>query len=431
MLLGIWGVFRDVRALRETALDKEISTIRSHAIRTVSRIERSFEQEGNTLDLTSIRGDAWIRRFWEHVVPREDRRSYAAIVARDGTVVMHSDRRIEAAALSGDGLTSTQQPNDAMLAVVNNPLANGHSAYDVRLPIEIGSILLGHYHAGIDMDWFEQQSRHRRSQIIRRWSIVIAGITLVVLMAAASLYYLTSRAAGLQSAADMIQMQRVTELGQMAVGLAHEIRNPLHALRLNLHALRRLQRSDVDALNSTEMEKIVDESNSEIARLDRLVSELLGFAKPEEAHDEVVDIVSELRTLLSFLTQEMQANNIELNLASQLDSALIRMDSARFRQVGLNLLSNAKEAIDEEGHINVQVVRHEDRVVVEVRDDGHGIEAEDSSQIFDPFFTTKEDGSGLGLSLVKRFVEEADGHVTCERLRRGTAFRLTFPAAAN
>jgi signal transduction histidine kinase len=308
-------------------------------------------------------------------------------------------------------------------------LTGGRRAYDICVPIKVGRHTVGRYHAGFDVDWFEGEAAAARHQIALRWTIVIGGITVVVLLAAASLYYLAYRSAVLGNMADMVQLQRVTELGQVAAGLAHEIRNPLHAIRLNLHALGRMQNGRC-RLSAEEVKTIVGESNEEIARLDRLIEELLGFAKPEKARDEDIDVVSELQGILGFVTQEMQSSGVEVAAELPVDRAVVHLDPARLRQVMLNLLMNAKDATGEGGRIDVDLVRRDDRFEIRVSDDGPGIADDDRRHIFDPFYTTKQGGSGLGLALAKRLVEEARGRIDCRSGRSGTTFCVSLPAAA-
>jgi signal transduction histidine kinase len=319
---------------------------------------------------------------------------------------------------------------DDVVETHSQALTDGRRAYDIRTSIFVGGNKVGEYHAGFDVDWFEEHAAGARRQILRRWAMVIGGISLVVLLAVISLYYIAYRSAALRTVADMVQLQRVTELGQVAAGLAHEIRNPLHAIRLNLHALGHRQNGRT-RLSADEVSTIIDESNKEIARLDRLIEELLGFAKPDEARDEVIDSVTELRAMLGFVTQEMHSSGIEVSADLPDGKAGVHIDPARLRQIVLNLLMNAKEATGQGGRIDLTLERRNDCVEIRVSDDGPGITNDDRQHIFDPFYTTKEGGSGLGLALVKRFVEEADGQIQCQSNGSGTTFCVSLPHVVN
>jgi len=429
VLLGVWGAFRDVQAARQTALRKEIATIRSHAIRTVGRIERELEQQSGKASLESVREDPWIRQFWQRVIPSEDRRLYAAIVDSEGLVVMHSSPAQDGQTVDYVEFEPVNiEPDDDVFETYSKALAAGRRAFDVRVPIEVSDRTIGYYHTGVDGAWFKHQSARIRRQILQRWSLVISGISIVVVLAAGSLYYIAYRSAAMHNLADMVELQRVTELGQVAAGLAHEIRNPLHALRLNLHSLGRMHGSETSGYQSAEdVSAIISQSNQEIARLDRLVDELLGFARPDDAREEDIDLLAEVQATVGFVSREMKDCDIEVGTDFRTEKAIARMDPSRFRQVLLNLLMNAKESIGAGGHINVQLSSQDEFLQLRVFDDGEGIDEEDRNRIFDPFFTTKEQGSGLGLPLVKRFVEEADGEIRCESVVGGATFCISLP----
>jgi two-component system sensor histidine kinase HydH len=176
---------------------------------------------------------------------------------------------------------------------------------------------------------------------------------------------------------------------------------------------------------------MISESNEEIARLDRLVGELLGFAKPGVAKNEDVELGSELNATLTFVSQEMQRSRVELRRQIPNHPLVVRLDPTRLRQIMLNLLMNAKEATGEDGQVTVGLVRRGEQAEIQVSDNGPGVSDEHRQHIFEPFYTTKEYGSGLGLALVKRFVEESDGQIDVRTNGSGTTFRVTLPLAAS
>jgi len=442
ILLGIWGAYRDMRAVRHRALRTEMASMRSHAVRTVGRMEWTLGQQETRgqrerlPDLTAIRQDDWIRQFWQRVMPVEQGRLYAAVVKPSGEVLMHTDPRLEGRYLE-ENWHEGRVPGfqGEVVETRSKTLSGGKRAYDIRMAITVRGERVGTYHAGLSVDWFRgEHASVARRQIARRWAVVIGGISIVVLLAGVSLYYIAYRSAALRNTVSMMQVQRVTELGQVAAGLAHEIRNPLHAIRLNLHALRRMRNAGKQRFSpgqSDEITTIIDQSNDEISRLDRLIQELLGYAKPDEAWDEDMDVVAELKSTLGFVREEMQSSKVDLIPRLPEERAIVHMDPTRFRQILLNLLVNAKEAVGAGGRIEVGLTRRDEFYQVRVSDDGPGINEEDRGRIFDPFYTTKHGGTGLGLALVKRFVDEAGGRILCEASGGGTTFRILLPASSS
>ena len=429
----MWGALRDVRTARETALRKEIATIRSHAIRTVGRIERGLEQQSVPVNLESVRDDPWIRQFWRRVVPREERRLYAAIVDSVGQVVMHSAPEREGQLVAYDAFNPVESElGEDVYATRNQALAAGREAFDVRVAIEVGDRVIGHYHTGVGGAWFKEQALRVRGQILRRWSIVIGGnidrrsaCRCIVVLHCLSVGSDAQR--GGYGTVATRDRTGAGGRGARARDSQPSACPPTQPAFLGTHANGKSQGKQP----ADDVSTIISQSNDEIARLDRLVEELLGFAKPDEAREEDIDLVSEVQATASFLSHDLQNSDVEIGTDYGTDTAVVHMDPARFRQIMLNLLMNAKESIETGGRVDVRLSKQEERIQVRVSDNGSGIDEEDRRHIFDPFFTTKEHGSGLGLPLVKRFVEEANGRIEFEPNDVGTTFCVSLPSVTS
>jgi signal transduction histidine kinase len=430
VVLGVWGAYRDVRLIRRTAMQVEISRIRAHALRTVGRIERSLEQY-DTPELNRLRDEAWLPTYWQNVFtqsPQVVRERYAAIVDNSGRIVLHSDPMRNDRQLSNRWYDRVVSEAGSNVFETHSPVLDGEApSYVLRVPIVVRGREVGAYLAGFDVRGFEQLVADNRSVILRGWGVIIIAILIIVLLAVVSLYYIASRSVRLREWISLGELRRANELSQLAAGLAHEIRNPLHAIRLNLHALGRALEGRAK-LKPEDAATIAEQSNEEIERVDRLLKELLGFANPEVAKNEDVPVNDEIRATLGFLSQEMQRKEIDARFHPAPEPVAVRMDRHRLRQVLLNLLMNAHDAVEPGGQIEVSVARSAGRVEITVSDTGHGISEADRQRVFEPFFSKKESGSGLGLALVKRFVEEARGHISVEaNTPQGTRFRLVFP----
>lgn len=428
VVLGVWGAYRDVQLIRQTALQVELTRLQSHAIRTVGRIERSLEQYGEP-DLERLRDEAWLPAYWQNILPHERQQLYIAIIDASGKVIMHSDP-----ARQGEYLPRNWYERvvpEAGNNVFETDAFDGTGAYVIRIPIVVQEREIGDYLIGFDTDWFEQLVATHRNDILRRWGLIITAILMIVLLAVISLYYIASRAIALREAVSRSELRRASELSQLAAGLAHEVRNPLHAIKLNLHALRRVLEGH-SQLNPEDVLAISEQSNEEIDRVDRLLKELLGFASPEAARNERLDLCEEVQSTADFLRQEMERKHVTLETQFSACPAPLSIDRGRLRQILINLLLNALDAVDPEGHIRIEVTRSPGHIQLSVSDDGHGVPETDRQRIFEPFYSQKEGGSGLGLALVRRFVQEARGQITCEaNAPRGTRFRMVFPEAAH
>jgi signal transduction histidine kinase len=433
--LGVWDAYREMSVLRSTLLKAEIGNLRTLSLRPVGHIESDLEDVGSSGNLSAPDewmwlaeelSDLWAGLLEEYAPPNFS--AYAAIVDLQGNVVLHSDPNLTGGSLPEDWFDrEVGEASSGIYEVTHEALTGGRKSYGFRIPVVVEGNEVAGYLAGFDALWLDEQEAAQRNGILLRSALVIGGILLVVSLAALSLYSIANRSLQLRNAVNLAHFQRISELGQLAGGLAHEIRNPLHAIRLNLHALERVHSGECE-LSPEEMKSLTRECNQEIERVNRLMQELLGFATPEQAHEEDFDLRSEVDATVNFVRQDMQRKQIKLATHLPAQPVLVHMDSGRIRQVLLNLLMNAKDAVEDEGKIDVAVRELPGQIELTVSDNGCGIPPEQRSQIFDPFYTTKDAGTGLGLALVKRFISEADGFIQCESdVTQGTRFRVVLP----
>ncbi|MDP4161429.1 MAG: ATP-binding protein, partial [Bacillota bacterium] len=211
------------------------------------------------------------------------------------------------------------------------------------------------------------------------------------------------------------QTERLTALGHMSAGLAHEIRNPLGIMKVSIQLLAQ--------------EKVDDEAVSdycrvlleECERLNRLVSEFLSFARPKELVRERVTLSKLLDEGVSLIQPALRQHHIELKqVRSLVDQKEVEVDQDQMKQVILNILLNAIDAQGEGGAIQLEGVQQEGFVGFAVSDEGPGISTDAMPFIYDPFFTTKDKGTGLGLSVVHRILDQHGGKISAaNRSERG------------
>jgi signal transduction histidine kinase len=216
---------------------------------------------------------------------------------------------------------------------------------------------------------------------------------------------------------------RLSSLGQLSAGLAHEIRNPLGAIR---GAVEILQKDNLPAERRKEFSEIV---LRETRRLNDLVQHILDFARPRKAELKRAAIVEVIHSVLPLIRDK--ASKASVRILSELPSGLpeVELDLAMMQQVLLNLMVNAIEAMPQGGDVRVRAFEHDDRLRVEIVDQGSGIEDSDLEKIFDPFYTTKENGTGLGLSIAHQLIEQQGGRMSVFKNRgAGMTFSITFPA---
>lgn len=226
------------------------------------------------------------------------------------------------------------------------------------------------------------------------------------------------------------RMTRLISLGELAAGVAHEIRNPLTGIGVVLDMLRskkRLSKVDCDLIN---------QANGEIERLEKLIADLLVFAKPRQLNYEPIEINDILKSISSLISDQCNKQKIELTgkFCDKLPIAYV--DRERIRQGLLNVVINAIQAMPEGGRLALEtnVYRQEGApfkgqcIIITISDTGIGISNAHKERIFDPFFTTHSDGTGLGLSITHSIIKEHNGLIRVDSERgKGTQFKILLP----
>jgi signal transduction histidine kinase len=213
----------------------------------------------------------------------------------------------------------------------------------------------------------------------------------------------------------------------LAAGVAHEIRNPLNSVQINLSILQQ-ELSQLVPDRQAHVFGVLAKIAGEIKRLDDFVSEFLRFARPPRLRMEWLPLRPLFADLIAFMTPECSKKGVSLELElGGPDSAWV--DGFQLKQAVLNLVLNALQATPAGGHVVVRTAGGAGGLEVRVVDDGEGMSAETREKALRPFFTTREEGTGLGLPLVRRVVEQHKGSLAIEGTPGGgTTVTLRFPA---
>jgi signal transduction histidine kinase len=227
-----------------------------------------------------------------------------------------------------------------------------------------------------------------------------------------------------RSEAFLQRANRLSSLGMLAAGIAHEIRNPLTAVKTFLDLLP--QRID----DREFLGQFRDLSLAELKRVTDLIAELLTLGRSTNVTRSDVDLLSAIEPVVRLMDSTARKRHVGLRIAAAPIVTRVHADPDQLKQIVLNLLLNAIEASPAGGEVTLRVRSIGANVVVEVQDQGVGIPPDQLDNIFEPFFTTKETGTGLGLALVHQMIVEHGGSITVDsEVGRGTVFRVSLPAA--
>jgi len=241
--------------------------------------------------------------------------------------------------------------------------------------------------------------------------------------------------------AQLIQASKMATVGEMATGLAHELKQPLSVIKTASSFLIKKVEND-EEIKPEILRTLVEEIDSHVDRASKIIRHMREFGRTSEVKKEVVQVNEPMIKALELLSQQLTLRDIQVIQQLEEGLPMIMADTNRLEQVFINLLTNARDAIEEkwekthhdgEGkRISIETRSEGNTIIVEVNDTGIGMNKSIAGKIFDPFFTTKnvDKGTGLGLSISHGIIKDYGGTIEAEsQENKGTTFRITFPVA--
>lgn len=220
----------------------------------------------------------------------------------------------------------------------------------------------------------------------------------------------------------MSRAEHLATLGELASGLAHEIRNPLAGIAGVIDIVGH------DLPESSPSREILREVQQEVLQIKRIISELLDYARPKEPVFRPADIAATAEQAVNLARHQALSRPVEIRLVKHKDVPPVEHDQAQIQQVLLNLLLNGIQAIERAGTVTLTISEQDRAALVTVADTGRGIPPDDLARVFRPFYTTKGTGTGLGLSLARHIVESHGGRIDVSSVvGEGAEFRVLLP----
>jgi PAS domain S-box-containing protein len=241
---------------------------------------------------------------------------------------------------------------------------------------------------------------------------------------------ITDRKKAQEIEGNLVDLQRLATIGELTAAIAHEIRQPLAAIKLNAQAGQKLLRTAPES--SASLHDIYSDILADDERAEDILTRIRDFTLKRAAERTLLNITSVIEETVRLVAADAQKRRIRIDTKLKPSIPPVMGDRTQLHQVLMNLIVNAMDAMQSTPtslrHITVEARRVGDDVSVAVVDQGHGIEQSQLPRVFESFFTTKSDGMGLGLSIAKSIVERHGGHIWAEgNAARGTTFRFTLP----
>ncbi len=346
------------------------------------------------------------RRIWKSI----------EVTDSDGKVIYSS--RSQSTEEIPENLVSDLQRSGALS---DEAVVETENPYRISVPLgEVGNVVLN-----VDRAEVAERVSELRGDLLSQ-TITIAILTLITLgFAWAFVWFLIQRTRRLE--AQQFEAEEMAALGALAANLAHEIRNPLNSINLNLELLG----EDLSAEGRNARESLAS-TREEVGRLAVLVSDFLTYARPSEPELAPVRVDKMLEGVCQFLSTEAKNMGVHLRIAPGLPTVAVLSDESQLRQVLLNLVLNAAQAVREMAAdrrvVELDAEARPDLVAMVVRDRGDGIPPDEMDRVRRAFYTRRRGGSGLGLAIAERFVEAQGGHIELENLEpHGFEARVVLP----
>lgn len=416
MALFSWLI---LRSLSQREVDRVLLSARQDATAIAEQLEEAAKEDQDLFIAVAVEQET--RTYINDVLLQRDLVQQVEITDSDGIVVYSesSTRRIAETVQPELNLEAGEAPSP-----LRQEREEAVSSWEVRE--EIGD--LGWLRVSIDRVEMEQRVAELRSDLIRR-TVVIGVITLVMLIAAYLLiWWLLRRARRLEKTAK--ETERMAYLGTLAAGLAHEIRNPLNSLSLNMQMLEEDLEEEEEGAPSRRLLAI---TKSEIQRLEHLATNFLSYARSRPLERRQVAAVELLEDAADALAGEVEVQGAEVRIVDDSGGARVSVDPGQIQQLLINLLKNAlvaTEGLARSPRIRLRAAEAGGQVQLEVEDNGRGLTEEERQRMFDLFFSTRKGGTGLGLAIVERIARAHGGRLSVEsEPRQGCLVRLELPLA--
>lgn len=418
-----WLIFR---SLSQREVEKVLLETREEAETVAAQIEGAAERQGRDL-FTAIASERMTVTSIDSLLRQRELVRRVEIRDPNGVLVYRSGSQQAVIEEPGQELLP-DSPELRPQGEQSTTVEERHETFEVP-DIEVPIGTFGVLQIGISPQELAKRITVLRGDLIREAS-VIGVVTAVLLMSAyLIIWWLYRRGRRLEEQA--AEAERMAYVGTLASGLAHEIRNPLNSLNLNMQMLEEELKDGAGGRASGRLMAI---TRSELSRLERLVTDFLAYARPRPPELEEVAARVLLERVREVLAGAARSRGARIEIEDSTGSALLRVDGSQIVQLLLNLANNALAAT--EGLVRRPVVRLGARrqggstAVLEVEDNGAGIAAEDRERIFDLFYSTRKGGTGLGLAIVQRIAQNHRGRVeVASEPGRGTTISVVLPEA--
>ncbi|HEX5760204.1 MAG TPA: HAMP domain-containing sensor histidine kinase [Thermoanaerobaculia bacterium] len=425
-----WLIFR---SLSQREIERALLETRSEAQTLADRIAARARRHGTDI-FTAVALERETETYINSVLRRRDLVQTVEIRDRQGTLVYRITKEIPGIEVEPPATRPPRTP-ELPFEVPSDLRPPAHEErrekadfefYEVP-SIEVAIGELGQLQIGISADEIRRRTEVLRRELVRQAAWISLVTVVLLLTAYTALWRLLRRSQRAEARA--AEAARLAYVGTLASGLAHEIRNPLNSLNLNMQMLE----EEIDAHGRAPSgPRLLAITRAEIGRLERLVTDFLAYAKPRPLEREELPAAAALERAREVLAAEAARRGVELEVVDAGGGAYLSADPAQLHQALLNLARNALTAAEEAARpprVRLRAVRQGEEVLLEVEDSGPGVAPGEEPRLFDLFYSTRKGGTGLGLAIADRIVRAHGGRIAVRGAPGGGAvFAIALPA---
>ncbi|HET9225913.1 MAG TPA: ATP-binding protein [Thermoanaerobaculia bacterium] len=426
-----WLIFR---SLSQREIERVLLETRAEAETLARQLARQAEEQGKDL-YTAVAVERETQTYIDSILREREIVSDVKIVDKNGVLVFQmqslarppigeQDRQMPPAGSPELQIESLELPVERK----EKELSATFQVPDIDVPIG----QFGRLQIGISPVELSERIEVLRQDLVRQAGLIALFTAVLLITAYAAVWLLLNRSRRLEQQA--LEAERMAYVGTLASGLAHEIRNPLNSLNLNMQMLEEEIEEGGSAVSPASGKRLLAITRSEISRLERLVSDFLAYAKPRPLEIEEMPAVRPLERVRELLAGEIQKRGARVEVEDRSGGARVRVDPGQISQLLLNLARNALDAAQEASRtpvLELSVTRQGATVSLMVRDNGMGIPPEERERVFEIFYSTRKGGTGLGLAIVDRIARAHGGRVKVDsEVGEGTTVTVELPAVA-
>jgi len=353
----------------------------------------------------------------------DPRLRYVSLQDTNFKVVASSDRRRLGAEEKNPFLEGILKSGSEASRILDSPARK--KTLELAAPFIVERTPLGIFRIGLSMDHVEAAWRNALRSLFLYGAAVLLVAAFAVGMIFAEQQTQLHRTRVLEKEAE--ERHRLASLGNLAAGVAHEVRNPLNAIGMGLQRLQR-EFTPGSPEDGEQYQEILRVIRDEVSRMNGIIENFLTLARPMNLQKETVSLVTLVSELETLLKEEIRSRDLHWKADLEPNLPVVSADPRQLKQALMNLILNGIQATPSEGSVELSAMRNENGVTLSVKDSGSGISPEDRERIFDPYFTTKQSGTGLGLTLARQIIEAHGGKISVESAKdRGSTFTLWLP----